>query len=398
MRDLLQLKQSTHAALCLECGKCSTMCPLSRFGGFSAARMMSIHEPDADIHSHAPAVQRCLTCGACEQRCPQGVRYTEFVRGLRFELPWETRRSCPHGAVFEEAARWAADGAINGRNRSWLEDDLAVAEEGEVALFVGCLPLFDVVFGSELNVRMVEIARSAVRLLNRLGIEPVVVGEERCCGHDLLWSGHEDTFEKLAVANSAAFREHGVRHLLTTCAECCSTWRLDYPRYVDGYSPRVQHISEFLAERMQGSDELSFRALDDGSTMTFQDPCRLGRQLGVFEAPRKVMAALPGSELVEMERSAADAQCCGTPGFIHCNRDSRRLQSRRLASAAATGASRLVTACPKCLIHFRCAQDENRRSGDQVSEIRVEDLTVLAASLLTIDERVEKDAPPERQR
>ena len=88
MRDLILLKQSTQAALCLECGKCSTMCPLARFRGFSAARMMSIQDPEAEIHGHAEAVQRCLTCGACEVRCPQGVRYTEFVRGLRPARVW----------------------------------------------------------------------------------------------------------------------------------------------------------------------------------------------------------------------------------------------------------------------------------------------------------------------
>ncbi len=395
MRDLIQLKQSTHAALCLECGKCSTMCPLARFGGFSAARMMSIQDPESEIQGHAAAVQRCLTCGACEVRCPQGVRYTEFVRGLRPELPAEARWSCPHGAVFQESARWAADGAVNGRNTSWLEDDLTVAEEGEVGLFVGCLPLFDVVFGAELGVRMVEIARSAVKLLNHFGIEPVVLADERCCGHDLLWSGEENTFEKLAVANSSAFEERGVRHLLTTCAECCRTWSLDYPQFVEGYRPRVQHFSEFLAERIEG-DEVSFRHLGDVGSLTYHDPCRLGRQLGVFDAPRKVMAALPGSDVVEMERSRADAQCCGTPGFIQCNRDSRRLQARRLESAVASGASTMITACPKCLIHFRCAQAEDRLTHRQGAELQIEDLTVLAASLLTTSKEAEQDSTSER--
>lgn len=395
MRDLIELKQSTHAALCLECGKCSTMCPLARFGGFSAARMMSIQEPESEMQGHAAAVQRCLTCGACEVRCPQGVRYTEFVRGLRPELPAEARWSCPHGAVLQESARWAADGAVSTRNTSWLDDELRVAEEGEVGLFVGCLPLFDVVFGTELGVRMVEIARSAVKLLNHFGIEPVVLADERCCGHDLLWGGEEDAFEKLAVANTSAFEERGVQHLLTSCAECCRTWSLDYPRFVEGYRPRVQHLSEFLAERIE-SDELSFHELGDVGRLTFHDPCRLGRQLGVFEAPRTVMAALPGSDVVEMERSRADAQCCGTPGFIQCNRDSRRLQTRRLESAVASGASTMITACPKCLIHFRCAQAEDRLAHRQGAELQIADLTVLAASLLTTSKEAEQDSTSER--
>ncbi len=107
------------------------------------------------------------------------------------------------------------------------------------------------------------------------------------------------------------------------------------------------------------------------------------------------MASLPGSEVVEMERSGVDAQCCGTPGFIQCNRDSRRLQAQRLESAAATGATRLVTACPKCLIHFRCAQAEDRLNERQGAEIQIEDLTVLAARLLRTRGQVEKDSPSE---
>ena len=83
-----------------------------------------------------------------------------------------------------------------------------------------------------------------------------------------------------------------------------------------------------------------------------------------------------------MEESGRDAACCGTSGFVHCDANSRRLQSQRLTAAAATGAEKLVTACPKCLIHFRCAQSENRRRGLETAGIEVEDLTVLSASLL----------------
>jgi Fe-S oxidoreductase len=376
----MQLKKSTRAALCLQCGKCSTMCPLALFSEFSAARMMSIQDPEAEIRGHALAAQRCLTCASCEFRCPQGVRYTEFVRGLRYEIPESDRMPCPHGELLQAAARLAGELPRHGQRPSWLDEDLAVADEGEVALFVGCLPQFDVLFGQDLDVEMVEIARAAVRLLNHLGIEPVIVSQELCCGHDLLWGGDAEAFEKRAAANVATLQERGVRRVLTTCAECCRTWRLDYPTAVPEFNLQVEHISEVL-EAALDAEQIGFEP-KDGGRVTYQDPCRLGRQLGVYEAPRRLLDAVPDSERVEMDRARADAQCCGTPGFIYCDAVSRRLQEKRLHSASATGAETLVTACPKCLLHFRCAQSEDRRTGRPAAAIRVQDLTVFVADRL----------------
>ncbi len=379
MAMLETLRLSSGAAHCLECGKCSTLCPLAQFGGFSAARMVALRDPEAAIDGQAEAVERCLTCGACESRCPQGVRFTDFVRGVRPEILPADRHPCPHGAVLQAAARLAADREAPARNGSWLGDGLRVAEEGETALFVGCLPLFDSLFTDELDIRPTEIARSAIRLLNRLDIEPVLVAEERCCGHDQLWDGDRETFERLAEANAAAFQKRGVKHILTTCAECYRTWSLDYAEAVPGYQPKVQHLAEFLAERV-AAEELAF-AGEEAPSVTFQDPCRLGRHMGVYDPPRQVLAAA-GVELREMEHSGADAQCCGTSGFVHCDAASRRLQAERLRGAAATGAERLVTACPKCWIHFVCAQDEDHRRQRPSPGIEVEDLTMLTARLL----------------
>jgi Fe-S oxidoreductase len=355
------------------------MCPLADVGDFSAARVFSMQDPEAELRGHADAIQRCLTCAACEERCPQGVRYTDFVRALRPELPAAVRVPSPHGEVFQIAAR----PRNKDSNRwAWLEadDSLRVADEGELALFVGCLPLFDAFFGSKLEIETVEIARAAIRLLNRLGIEPVLVTDECCCGHDLLWRGDTDAFETLAKSNLAAFEARGIQQILTVCAECARTWRTDYTEVLAHYQPRVEHLSEFLAARLD-RDELSFRWTSNGA-VTYQDPCRLGRQLGVFDPPRELLRAVPGSKLTEMERSGADALCCGTAGFIRCDAVSRQLQCERLESAASTGASKLITACPKCMIHFRCTQQEDSRRQRQPVSIEVEDLTVFMASQL----------------
>ena len=390
MDQVARLRQATGAARCLACGKCTSMCPLAARGGFSA-RLIAGQELEAEIQGRGVGVGRCLTCAQCEVRCPQGVRFTEFVRGLREVIPPAARRPSPHAGVFQSAARAMAGDAMPARGTTWIGDGLEVAQEGEVALFVGCLPFFDVAFRQELGVDTLAIARAAIRILNLAGIRPVVIGEERCCGHDLLWSGDREIFVRLAEANAEAFARRGVKRILTACAECCRTWRLDYPEAVPSYHPRVEHLAEFVAA---GVSEGTLRLRPDGEErLTYQDPCRLGRHLGVYDAPRQVLAAMPGARVVEMGRTGRDALCCGTSGFIHCDAMSRRLQAARLEEAVATGARTLVTACPKCLIHFSCSRADDRRRGRREPCILVEDFTVLVARRLEANKSTQHDEP-----
>ena len=381
MASLETLRRSTKAAICLECGKCTTLCPLARYdsASFSASRVAATRDVEDTDNGGRAAVERCLTCGLCEVRCPQGVRFVDFVGGLRRQLPGDWPARCSHGDVLRAASRMAAGAEAPARPLDWLDEDLRVAEEGEVGLFVGCLPLYDVIF-EPLGISPTEIARSAVRVLNRLGIEPVVAPDERCCGHDLLWTGDEESFDALAEANAAAFKARGVKHLVTACAECCRTWRLDYPRVATGYRPRVQHLAEFLAGRL-GEEEGLF-AGNGESRLTYHDPCRLGRHLGVYEEPRAVMQAIPGVELTEMAASGRDAVCCGTSGFTWCDAASRGLQLERLESAGTAGAETMITTCPKCWIHFACAQAGERRRGAEPPPVEVQDFTVFVSNRL----------------
>jgi Fe-S oxidoreductase len=273
------------------------------------------------------------------------------------------------------------------RRLDWLEPDLRIAAEGPVFLFVGCLPLFEPVY-ADLGLRLMEIARSAVRILNGLGIEPVVRGEEVCCGHDLLWGGDPgNEFRALAEKNAALIQSTGAKTVVTACAECARTLALSYREVVRTFTPEIVHLASFVARR---SGELVFAPEngDGEKVVTYQDPCRLGRHLGVIDEPRALLGGIPGVRLAEMVPSGADSRCCGTSGFLHCDAESRRLQSLRLADARATGAELLVTACPKCLIHFTCAQKEDERrarlSGlaEETTRMRAEDLTVLVAGAL----------------
>jgi Fe-S oxidoreductase len=377
MATLVDLRRASGAMRCLECGKCSTLCPLSSFRNFSVVRMAAIHERGDDLAAHAGLINRCLTCGSCEIRCPQGVHFATFVRGLREEMPASCRDRCPHGAALQSAARLTAQNAAVSRDLSWIGEGLRVAENGEVALFVGCLPLFDIMFEEELGIRTIEIARAAIRLLNAAGIEPVIVAQERCCGHDLLWNGERGAFRALAEANAAAFESRGVKHIVSACAECCRTWKIDYAEAVPGYKPKVEHISELAARQLQSG---ALKLQGDGAVrVTFQDPCRLARHLGVVDAPRQILSAVEGTQLIEMEHRGGDALCCGTAGFVHCDSDSRRMQELRLDEASGTGAEVLLTACPKCWIHFACASHEDDLRERGRPKMAIEDLTLFAA-------------------
>jgi Fe-S oxidoreductase len=136
-----------------------------------------------------------------------------------------------------------------------------------------------------------------------------------------------------------------------------------------------------VAARLDDEDDLFTE--NGGARLSYHDPCRLGRHLGVYDEPRRVMSAVPGVELGEMAASGRDAICCGTSGFTFCDAASRALQLERLESAQAAGAETMITTCPKCWIHFTCAQAGERRRGAEPPAVRVEDFTVFVAHRLS---------------
>ena len=372
MTTLAALRQTTRATLCAECGKCTSVCPLAPWGCSPREIVAGLTAADAD-----GGLRHCLTCGACEQRCPQGVRFGELMRGARRLLVRDAQgASCPHGGAPQAFMHVMARGEWPQKRLGWLQGLETHAEHGEVFYWTGCAAHYDAFF-ADLAPTTLDGPRAAVHLLNRLGIVPVVSPEERCCGHDLLWNGDREGFEALARHNVELLVRSGAETLVTSCAECLRTWRLDYAPLLPAAPPRRMHISELLAERLP---ELAFRG-DVPRKVTFQDPCRLGRHLGVYDAPRMVLAALPGVELTEMARSAGRAQCCAGGTWLHCDGAARQLQVERLHEARATGAQVLVTACPKCRIHLRCAMRHAAPAQDVSIEVR--DVAELVADALT---------------
>ncbi|OGL44755.1 MAG: hypothetical protein A2161_14630, partial [Candidatus Schekmanbacteria bacterium RBG_13_48_7] len=263
---------------------------------------------------------------------------------------------------------------LNQNRTEWISKDLKTSKESKVLYFTGCLPYFDVFF-SDIGVNTLEIAKSTVKLLNAIGIIPMVHPQERCCGHDLFWSGDMENFERLANQNARLIRESGAELIVTSCAECYRTLKVDYPKYIGTLGVEVKHITQILQEL---GDDLTFK--NSESKVTFQDPCRLGRHMGVYDEPRKLISKIPGVSFVEMVKNREKAVCCGTSAWMSCNQVSRTIQKNRLSDAKSTGAEVLLTACPKCYIHLTCTQLDSSISKDET--VKIEDVTVLAASNL----------------
>jgi heterodisulfide reductase subunit D len=378
MSELAETAKTTRAWACYDCGKCTATCPIARAGSSYAPRrhVLATNLRRREIIDNGSLFD-CLTCSLCDQRCPADVGYSGLVRKLR-ELAYRegVEPDCPHGGALQSVMRSMAKGGTQQNRMGWLTSDLNTApKQGEVFYWTGCTMYYDAFF-TEFQIATLEGTRAAVRLLNHLGVTPVVSPEERCCGHDLLWNGDRKNFELLARHNVKLVADSGAETLVTSCAECLRTWKLDYEPFFERKPPRILHLTEYLAENLP---KLKFEK-EVGCRVTFQDPCRLGRHLGIYEPPRRMLAALPGVELVEMRRSGRGAICCAGGTWSNCDRFAKQIQVERLREARATGADVMVTACPKCQIHFRCAM-KDPNLGREI-EIKMRDVAELLADAL----------------
>jgi Fe-S oxidoreductase len=268
--------------------------------------------------------------------------------------------------------------AIKQNRLEWLSKEYRVSEDSDVLLWIGCAPYFEPIF-EDIKFSALDITKGSLKTLNSLGIEPKLLSNEKCCGHDALWTGDIETFKKLAEHNTTQIKEAGVKKIIFSCPEGYRTFKLDYPNHGFDVGCELQHISEFLVERIE-KDGLKFNEVK--RKVTYQDPCRLGRHLGVYEAPRKVLESIPGIELVEMRHSGYESICCGTSAFTNCDSYSNMLRVERLSEAVETGAEILITACPKCQTHFRCAMTDKGEEKRPMPKIEVMDLANLVADAI----------------
>ena len=375
--------ENTNIRLCLECGKCSSSCPITRMNLDFSPRMTvkRVLSGDEGISVDDPGIWTCLTCGLCQERCPSDVHYVDFVRACREEAQlMGITGTCSHKELLLDLQRIMADPKTKQKRLDWLPKDAKISETGDVLYFVGCLPYFDVVF-NDIKSNSIETAKSVVKIMNKVGIEPVLLKNERCCGHDLYFTGDMEKFSKLAKMNVDAIRQAKAKKVVTSCAECYRTIKLDYPKIVGDLGFEAIHVSEFLADIIE-KEQLEFPEVFKDKKVVYHDPCRLGRHMGVYDPPRRVIRNIPETDLLEMERSRENSLCCGVSSWLNCGKLSKQIQVDRLTEAKATGAEWLITACPKCQIHLKCAMSGELPVKRSKMNVKVYDLPVLVEKAL----------------
>ncbi len=397
----LTWKQIFDTDACTVCGRCTSVCPANITGkpldpreivlktGEAATAMAGVSPPVATLAElsgegglfervRPEEVFSCVTCRACDEICPVNIEIVDKILDMRryltlmeSEFPPELgkafvameNQSNPWGMSQQARADWTAE----------LDFDVPVfGENGKTTAdylwFVGCAGSFDD--------RNTAVSVALARLLHRAGIDFAILGtRELCNGDPARRAGNEFVFQQLALQNIATFEEIGVTRVITQCAHCFNTIANEYPQF--GGSYEVMHHSQLLAELLsQGRLPKPVRADGTRTTIAFHDPCYLGRHNDVYVAPRSVLAASDGVELVEMPRHGTKALCCGAGGarFWMEEQTGKKINIERAEEALATEADEIAIACPFCFVMLDDGVKELGRD-----DVRVRDLAMILA-------------------
>ena len=382
MFDSQSVISDTRIRLCLDCGRCTVVCPVARYDPEFNPRL--IVQGALSQNGRGPVDERiwsCITCNMCMERCNYDVKFTDFIRYLRYEALAEGNEvQYSHGGTPQAVMHMMAHKEIKQNRLSWLPVDIKVQKQSDTAFFVGCAPYFDILF-SDLDVNTIEGPKGALKLLNRAKIPFTLLSNERCCGRDLLLQGDTEGFLALARANANELARRGIENIITSCPECYYTLKVDYPRFLPNWDINIMHITEVIPPLIENG-RLTLGNLKQ--KVTYHDPCTLGRYSRIFDQPRSILASVGGLKLVEMADNRETALCCGASPWAYCGAVNKQIQKERLAQAGDAGADILVTACPKCQIHLKCAQ-KNAENND-VCQIEIQDICHLAAQSLLSQE------------
>jgi Fe-S oxidoreductase len=406
---------------CTECGRCQDQCPAYLTDKPLSPKMLIMDMRD-HLHERAPDLIRlsglpekeraevaagidavhpehkpliggtileetlwsCTMCGACMSECPVLIEHVPKIADMRRSLVLEESKmpkqaesalrsietsGNPYSLSNQDRGDWAKDLGV----KTYAENP-----DAEYLYFVGCAASFD-----EANQK---VATSIVKILQSAGIDFAILGkEETCNGDPARRIGNEYLFQTQAEANITTFKNYKVKKVLTGCPHCFNTLKNEYPEF--GFDAEVIHHTEFIQTLIDDGrlklDPLAESVLR-GKTVTYHDPCYLGRWNGVYEPGRKVLEHIQGLDQIEMHRHGRQAFCCGAGGGRMWMEETlgKRINRERIQHAADVDADVVATACPFCLTMMM------EGATSQNLPIDVADVAQMVASNLPEEQRI----------
>ncbi len=293
-------------------------------------------------------IYACTLCGGCEVTCRRNQANMEPLKvlyELRFRCVEDGKGPMEQHKIFAENVEKYHNpyGEPHEARFEWMPEGETDNEGAEIGFFVGCTVPY----------RLPNVARAAAGILKKLNIKfRVFQGEEFCCGGVLYRVGLTSKTHELMDHNLNMIEGSGIKKLLFVCPGCYETFKSIYPKLGGNLKFEVQHMVEFLSEHLD-NNKIEFN--ESPQRVTYHDPCHLGRLEGIYEQPRKILNAIPGLILVEMERTMDNAWCCGAGGGVKAAFKDFAFwaASERLDEAKTTDSRLLLTACPFCELNLK---------------------------------------------
>ena len=361
-------KSVLDAFTCVECGRCQVNCPAWGAGKELNPKAIILQTKDAllaggrdrklgEIYSEK-VLWQCTTCGACENQCPVGIEHLPVLIGSRRGLVSNGDAPDYLGAMYNNLERRSNIWGLGYDQRTKFVQSAGLetfdAAKHDVLVWLGCAGSFDADFQKSL--------RSLFGILRAAGVRFGVLAKERCNGDPAKRTGNEYMYQELANGNIEDLKASGVKKILTSCPHCVKTIGDDYRKF--GYEVEILHTSVFVEGLLRDGNAAiagtsSAAVSGPRETVTYHDPCYLGRYAGKVDEPRNLLTRF-GADIIEPERNRDNPYCCGAGGgLLFADKEEEpgsRISDVRFKQLQATGAHTVVTACPFCSIMLKGAQ------------------------------------------
>lgn len=359
------VRQLFEMEACTNCMACADICPAvtaAKAGKLSAAyRLKGLRQiiksrtglfrklfHKAELSGEkwkdfSDTVFRCTLCGNCQEICPVGIRLKELWLSLRQDLVHSNFYPGKIDTIRDNLAESHNVFAEDNQERAdWVEDmdgapgDSYIRDKADVVYFTGCVASY-FPLAQNIPVALAEILESS-------GVNFTLLAEDEwCCGFPLLGAGLRELFTEFMKHNLSVVRKKEAKTVIFACPSCFQMWRDYYP-----YEIKIAHASQFLMKLIKSGD-VSLKEIS--LTVTYHDPCDLGRGARVFDEPREVIRSIPGVKFVELPRNRENCRCCGGGGNLEMMDAnlSAEIAGQKIEEALATGAQAIVTSCQQCV-------------------------------------------------